>query len=174
MSKPKAPKLKVYQTQIGLHTWVVAAPNQKAALKAWDTHMDLFAAGQASVTTSPDAVKAAMQSPGVPVARALDAQSAKSLGELNERLPARPHSPVAKAPRREPAKAKKPDRSKLRAAEREAEAFVATAAKQRKALARKRDACLDAIDAEERSLSREERMIKARLKKARADYEARS
>ena len=61
-------KLKVFQTVIGLRTWVVAASSQKAALKAWDIQRDLFANGEAAETKDPAAIMAALDVPGIPVA----------------------------------------------------------------------------------------------------------
>ena len=64
------PKLKVYEAEIdGLHQWVVAAPNQRAALDAFGVHQDLFAQGMAHVSDDPQA-QAAIEQPGVPLRRA--------------------------------------------------------------------------------------------------------
>lgn len=49
----RGPKLKVFCTPRGFHNALVAAPSQKAALKAWGTTTDLFAAGRASVVGDP-------------------------------------------------------------------------------------------------------------------------
>jgi hypothetical protein len=65
---PKRESLRVYVTRIGLTEWAAAAPNQKAALAAWDVREDLFASGAARVTKDPPTVELAMQSPGEPVA----------------------------------------------------------------------------------------------------------
>ena len=67
MARTKEQRLKVYRTHIGFEDWVVAAPNQKAALAAWGVHADLFAAGLATVTDDEEAVAAARRTPGRPV-----------------------------------------------------------------------------------------------------------
>lgn len=64
-----APRLKVYATRIGFYDVAVAAPNQRAALEAWDVRENLFAQGAAAPTDEPSAVKAAMAKPGVVVRR---------------------------------------------------------------------------------------------------------
>ncbi|WP_131116344.1 hypothetical protein [Lichenihabitans psoromatis] len=57
-----AKSLKVYQAQFGFYDSVVAAANQKAALRAWETHQNLFAEGQAHVATDEAAIAAALSS----------------------------------------------------------------------------------------------------------------
>jgi hypothetical protein len=61
-------RFRVYKTHIGFHDWVVAAPNQKAALKAWDVRENLFAMGAAKAVEDEEAVELAMKRPGIPVA----------------------------------------------------------------------------------------------------------
>src|SRR3954469_21974717 len=64
-------RLKTYQAEIdGLHEWVVAAPNQRAALDAFGVHQDLCAQGLARVTQDTAAIKAAEASPLSPLRRA--------------------------------------------------------------------------------------------------------
>jgi hypothetical protein len=61
----KHPRLKVYAARLdGLHDYVVAAPNQGEALKAWDIRQNLFQEGLAAVTEETSAVKAATARPG--------------------------------------------------------------------------------------------------------------
>jgi hypothetical protein len=63
-------KLKTYTAEIdGLHDWIVAAPNQRAALDAFGVNQDLFAQGEAHATTDADRVKAAAAQPGAPLRR---------------------------------------------------------------------------------------------------------
>jgi hypothetical protein len=65
------PRLKTYEAEIdGLHQWVVAAPNQRAALNAFGVHQDLFAQGLARVSDDAAAQKAAEASPLSPLRRA--------------------------------------------------------------------------------------------------------
>jgi hypothetical protein len=42
-------RTKVYMTRIGVRDWLVAADSQKAALKAWDVHRNLFSTGARGV-----------------------------------------------------------------------------------------------------------------------------
>jgi len=72
MAKPAAARSpKVYAADLdGVHEWIVAAPNQRAALDALGVHQDLFAQGRASVERDPVKVEAARDQPGVPLRRA--------------------------------------------------------------------------------------------------------
>ena len=118
----KAPKLKVFQAQFGFYDTVVAAPSQAAALRAWGTHQNLFADGQARVTTDEAAVRAAFAHPETPLRRAVGSNDAFELEPAS--LPKIPDAPkraetatspaksAAEAPPKPPA-----DRSKLDAAE---------------------------------------------------------
>jgi hypothetical protein len=63
MAKSATRKLKVFQTRIGFHDYVVASPSRAAALRAWGTHRDLFAQGLADVATDPAVVEAALAHP---------------------------------------------------------------------------------------------------------------
>ena len=58
---------KVYMTRIGVRDWLVAADSQKAALKAWDVHRNLFSTGEARITNDAAHVALAMKTPGLPV-----------------------------------------------------------------------------------------------------------
>jgi hypothetical protein len=65
-----AVRLKTYRAEIdGLHEWIVAAPNQRAALDAFGVHQDLFAQGLASVSDDAAAESAATARPGAPLRR---------------------------------------------------------------------------------------------------------
>ncbi|HEY5105987.1 MAG TPA: hypothetical protein VII73_04340 [Caulobacteraceae bacterium] len=65
-----AAKPNVYASQIdGVHEWIVAAPNQAAALAAWGVNQNLFAQGQARIETEPAAVRAALKAAGAPLWR---------------------------------------------------------------------------------------------------------
>ncbi len=65
----KAKKLKVFRTAIGFHDAYVAAPSQKAALEAWGTDSNLFAAGAAEAVTDPALTKEPLERPGEVVRR---------------------------------------------------------------------------------------------------------
>jgi colicin import membrane protein len=61
--------LKVFKTHIGFYDLIVAAPSMKAAAEAWQVHPRIFAQGFAAATNEPDAVKAALEQPGVVLRR---------------------------------------------------------------------------------------------------------
>jgi hypothetical protein len=105
MAKPRKPRLKVFQAQLGFFESVVTAPSQAAALRAWDTHQDLFASKDAKISTDEAAIAAALRRPGTPLQRA-----------VGTRDPFRPGSATAPtAPRssKRSAKTPKADRSQL-------------------------------------------------------------
>jgi hypothetical protein len=114
-------KLKVFQAQFGFYDTVVAAPSQAAALRAWGVNQNLFASGEAKVTTDESAVAAATAHPETPLRRAVGSQEPFALEPTSlPSVPAAPKRPSLKAvpktkappPARPPA-----DRSKLDAAE---------------------------------------------------------
>lgn len=61
--------LKVFKTHIGFYDLIVAAPSMKAAAEAWEAHPHIFAQGFAAPTKEPDAVKAALEQPGIVLRR---------------------------------------------------------------------------------------------------------
>jgi hypothetical protein len=65
----KARRLKVFQAHFGFYDTIVAAPSQAAAMRAWDVHRNVFADGQAKLTTDEAAVAAAMAHPGTVLKR---------------------------------------------------------------------------------------------------------
>src|SRR5438067_8896483 len=125
------PRLKTFQAHLGFFDTVVAAPSQKAALEAWGSRQNLFHDGTASVATDPQAIKAALQKPGVVLKRL-----AGSDGEFVEQPPLSGNLPRTHQKKRAAAKPAKPatpekppkpvrttakpapDRSKIEAAER--------------------------------------------------------
>ncbi len=76
MAKPRTPRLKVFEAQLGFFDSVVAAPSKAAALAAWGTHQDLFATGDARIATDEAAVKAALEHPETPLQRAVGTKDA--------------------------------------------------------------------------------------------------
>ena len=62
--------LKVFRTPIGFHDAYVAAPSQKAALKAWGADANLFARGAAELVTDPKLTKEPLARPGEVIKRA--------------------------------------------------------------------------------------------------------
>jgi hypothetical protein len=121
MAKAPRRKLKVYQAQFGFYDTVVAAPSQAAALRAWGTHQNLFASGEAKVTMDEAAVAAATAHPETPLRRAVGSKDAFALEPTS--LPKVPDAPkkvtIKPVGKPEPAAPAKPaaDRSKLDAAE---------------------------------------------------------
>lgn len=99
-----AARLKVYQASFGFRDSVVAAPNQKAALQAWGARQNLFAEGLARVVDDPEASKAALAHPGVPLSRPVGSAGAFAL-ESNE-LPKVPSAPGSQTKGSAPAPSK--------------------------------------------------------------------
>ena len=121
MATSPSRRLKVFQAQFGFFDTVVAAPSQAAALRAWGVNQNLFASGEAKLTTDEAAVAAATAHPEIPLRRAVGSSDPFALEPTS--LPAVPDGPkktaikpVAKA---KPTKPSRPpaDRSKLDAAE---------------------------------------------------------
>ncbi|MFC3443926.1 hypothetical protein ACFOKF_22515 [Sphingobium rhizovicinum] len=65
-----ASRLKLFRTPIGFHDAYVAAPSQKAALKAWGADADLFARGIAERVDDPMLLAQAAEQPGTVIKRA--------------------------------------------------------------------------------------------------------
>jgi hypothetical protein len=106
-----ARKLKVFQAQFGFYDTVVAASSQAAALRAWGTHQNLFASGEAKLTTDEAAVAAAVKHPETPLRRAvgsndpfqLEPASLPKVPDAPKRMAAKPaakakHAPAPKPP----------------------------------------------------------------------------
>lgn len=114
-----ARRLRVYQTQLGFYDTVVAAPNQKAALAAWDVRQNLFAEGEAWVCEDEAAVAAALAHPQTPLRRAVGSTDPFVLNPTG--LPEIPEAPATRkaksAGKTAPKTPPKPDRSRLAAAE---------------------------------------------------------
>jgi len=116
-----ARKLKVFQSQFGFYDTVVAAPSQAAALRAWGTHQNLFAHGEAALATDEAAVVAALEHPETPLRRAVGSNDPFRLEPTS--LPKVPDAPVRSSKKpslpRKTAQPKRPvaDRSALDAAE---------------------------------------------------------
>lgn len=144
--------LKVYRTPIGFHDAYVAAPNRKAALKAWGSDADLFARGVADVVTDPSLTAEPLARPGEVIRR--------SRGSVEEQLAALPTDPprAAKVKVRPDAKPwPRPDRAALDAAE-------AASARARAAFV-ERDRALAAEEravADRRRALRDERVVQER------------
>ena len=164
------PRAKVYAADIdGIHEWIVAAPNQRAALDALGVHQDLFAQGRARVVTDAAASEAALAQPGVPLRRPAGSKSAYQAVEAGgESAWAKAAEATAKAhPKKKP-----PSRAKLGKAEAALSAFDDEAAFEREALEDERAEIERQLKAlEDRQAKRRER-LKAALEEARREYRA--
>jgi hypothetical protein len=165
MARPRNRKLKVFQTQVGFHEVVVAAPSQTAALRALGVHQNLFASGDAKVTTDPAAVAAASAHPETPLRRAVGSDGPFELEPTA--LPTAPEIPkgavTKSADKAKPARPARPpaDRSALDAAEAALGAIEA---------GRKREAAR--LDREDSALKSRKAAAQARYDKARAQATA--
>lgn len=91
-----ARKLKVYRTPIGFHDAYVAAPNQKAALKAWGSDADLFARGVAELVTDETLTAEPLEKPGeiIRLRRGSDAENMAALPKAARRVKTRAPDPI--------------------------------------------------------------------------------
>ena len=143
-------RLKVYMTRIGVRDWLVAAESQKAALKAWDVHRNLFSTGEARVTNDPGHVTLAMKTPGLPVAapgRVVTSEEKSNVVRLASFRPVKAEPSRAKVPPAKPPV----DRSKLEAVERELADFERDAVRRRGEIEKRKrliDTEIEALDAE--------------------------
>jgi hypothetical protein len=152
--------LKVYAADIdGLYEWIVAAPNQGAALQAFGVHQNLFAQGKARPTDEPDALAAARAAPGTPLRRRLGGKAAFAPASSDDDVSSWEAAAKAVGARKTPRA--KPDRRALEAAEAELGAFESRAGAAQADLRRRREA-LD-VEGEE---------LETRLEQERADLEA--
>ncbi len=114
-------RLKVFQAQFGFFDTVVAVASRAAALRAWGTHQNLFASGEAIETQDEAAVAAALKHPETPLRRAVGSNDPFQLEP--SRLPQVPDAPkraqAGPSGKAKLATAKKPpaDRNPLDAAE---------------------------------------------------------
>lgn len=163
------PKLKVYATRIGFHDAVVAAPNQKAALAAWDVRENLFAQGAARVADDPATVKAALAHPGVVLRRGAGSSGSFSTAPGAPEVPKLARPKGAKSAKAAPEKA--PDRSGLDAAERALSDFETAAGERRAAIERRRRDLEAEARGLERELERKRRSLERDRERERAKYE---
>lgn len=160
-------KLKVYRTPAGFYDAYVAAPSQKAALRAWGSDGDLFARGLAEIVTDPALSAEPLASPGVVVRHsrgttaeqiaAMPEPEAKPKPGLKNAVPSGPQSSSAKKAVRR--RAPKPSTTKRDAAEEAIDTIKAEYDRKSKAIAER-----------ETELARERRELER--EKARALEEA--
>jgi hypothetical protein len=120
MAKSATRKLKVFQTRIGFHDYVVASPSRAAALRAWGTRRDLFAQGLADVATDPAVVEAALAHPETALKRPAGSSQPFSIDPAQPKIAeVDPDGERQSAASRPGAARRRPDRGKLTAAEAE-------------------------------------------------------
>lgn len=173
-----AARLKVYRAAIdGLNDWIVAAPNQKAALEAFGVNQNLFQLGSASTTDEDAAVAAALARPGEALKRPTGSKSPfKPVAEADASgWEAAAKAVGAKKPKTRPpaspAEKPKPDRSNLNAAEQALRAFESEARERMADLERRRREAEDAERFERQALSARRRELQAALDKETAAYQ---
>ena len=185
----RATKLKVYRTVAGFHDAYVAAPSQKAALKAWGSDRDLFARGIAEQVTDPALTAEPLAAPGTVVKRSRGT-SAEQIAALPDPQPdtperdaptgkvrAKPPSPgsakaKSKSPPKPPPRAKpdpKPSGTALDAAEETLAAVKADYAGRERALAAREAA----LTRERRAFDRDRAAALDAAQTARDDAQAR-
>lgn len=142
----RAARLKVYRTPIGFHDAYVAAPSQKAALKAWGSAHDLFSTGEAELVTDAALTEAPLAEPGVIVrrVRGTTAEHIAALPAEPEAPPepeARPAPPEPRKPRPPPKpRLPKPDQTAVVTAKAELKAALDEQARERRALKQREEA----------------------------------
>jgi hypothetical protein len=168
----KARKLKVFQAHFGFYDTVVAAPSQAAALRAWGVHRNVFADGQARLTTDEAAVAAATARPETVLKRPVGSDGPfevdpASLPEIPEAPPGKPagktgRAAPAKPPPRPPADRKTLDRAEaaLRALDQRRKAEEAAFSERQAALDAQRDAAQERYMEARRAASAQ--VVKAR------------
>ncbi|MBN8849996.1 MULTISPECIES: hypothetical protein [unclassified Sphingomonas] len=178
-------KLKVFRTPIGFHDAYVAAPSQKAALEAWGSDKNLFAAGAAEQVDDPGLMAGPLANPGKVIrcvrgtaaehmaALPKDAPRSKPKRKAEDQPEQRPSSHARIATRAKP-KAKPKPRPSRTALDRAEAALATIEARHREAS--DAFACKQAdLDRERRELeerqARERDAIERRIDAARGKYE---
>ena len=159
-----AARLKVYRRPAGFDDALVAAPSQKAALKAWGATSNLFDTGEAGVVDDPAIAAEALADPGKVIRRPRGDLGAMLAAAPRPKAPSRAPAPAAKPTSAKPAP---PDRSRLDKAEQALARAEADFAERRTAL----EAEQQALEAEaERRLG----VLRAARDKARSAFKAAS
>jgi hypothetical protein len=177
VAKARQARLKVFRTPIGFHDAYVAAPSQKAALEAWATGTNLFAAGAAELVTDPKLTKEALARPGevIRVVRGTADEHVRALGKAKTKGGSRTKSGMTKeASERAAGKARGP-RPSPAAVERAEKALERAEGRQRAELDKLR-AEQQAIERRRREIEREHRGERDKLRRAvdeaRESYQA--
>lgn len=168
MAKTRTAKLKVFRTPIGFHDAYVAAPSQKAALDAWGSDSNLFAAGAAEQVSEPELMEVPLARPGevIKVLRGSKAEQVAALGEIAAK-PDKTKGAAAKPAKKAP----KPSRA---AADEAEERLKVLGREQAKALAAI-DADIEALERKRRELERDQRRelreLEGRAEREQSKYE---
>jgi len=150
-----AARLKTYTAEIdGVHEWIVAAPNQKAALEAFGVRQNLFAQGFARAVDDPALSQAASTRPGVPLSRVKGSKGPFTTGAAKD---GGWDAALKSAPRRR----KPPSRKALDAARGALDRLEAEA-----------DAAAQDLDARRAALEREADQSRRRFETRRAKLQA--
>ena len=156
-------RMKVYLTRIGVRDWLVAAESQKAALKAWDIHRNLFSTGEARVTNDAGHVALAMKTPGLPV----PAPGRVLMPEENAKASNVVRLAAARPQRGAVATVMPKDTSKLDAAEEELRAFEREASRERSEIEKRRRAIETELAAFDAAAERKRIVFAKRIKRER-------
>ena len=160
MARPK--KLKVFRTPIGFHDAYVAAPSQKAALEAWGSDSNLFAAGAAELVTDPKLTKEPLAQPGA-VIRKLRGSEAEQIKALGKRPAKAKRGPVAGSEVQKASKpAKRTPRPSRDPVDKAEKALESLEARHRDAMAKLKSEA-DKLERGRRDLEREQRAERERL-----------
>lgn len=153
-------RTKVYMTRIGMRDWLVAADSQKAALKAWDVHRNLFETGEARITNDATHVALAMKTPGLPVAAPGRVQIPDEKAKTSNvvRLSSARPTPAV------PVKAKA-DTSKLDAAERELREHHRSVARDRVEIEKRKRAIEAELEVFDATAERKRILLAKRIKR---------
>ncbi|MFM9864122.1 MAG: hypothetical protein ACKVRO_10995 [Micropepsaceae bacterium] len=154
-------RTKVYMTRIGVRDWLVAADSQKAALKAWDVHRNLFSTGEARITNDAAHVALAMKTPGLPVPAPgrVVVPEEKGRGSNVVRLStARPAKVEVPSPK---------DTSKLDTVEQELRAFERDTVRARAEIEKRKRAVETELEAFDAAAERKRILLAKRIKRER-------
>jgi hypothetical protein len=163
--KRKDAKLKVFRTPIGFHDAFVAAPSQKAALEAWGSDSNLFAAGVAELVSDPALMAEPLARPGE-VVRKLRGSADEQVAALGKIERSREADRPAPAPSRVREGRKKKAPRPSRAAVDKAEAALEKAEVRHRVELDKLRAEEAALQARRRDAEREQRSERERLSEA--------
>lgn len=159
-SKRITSRVKVYMTRVGVRDWVVATASQKAALKAWDVHRNLFSTGEARETNDAEHVALAMKTPGIPVpvpGRLFVPEERQKASNVVRLATARATPGLEKVKAR--------DTSKLDAAQEELRAFERDAARERAEIEKRKRMIQTELEAFDAAAERKRIMLAKRIKR---------